>query len=209
MHTRCDTVPGTVVLSYHHMEYCRVIIILVKTAKNHKCFVLFPHCCWLEVKQWMFNNQQQGQLPDAMLDPMLQQLQDMHKQLLVDGNTWIAAVKEAPTTKQASEMLQQGLQQLYQSFEQGAAEPLLQLITLQKALRSILVIQMHMPTVVLVGAPNIGKLTIVCAISSATPKVNNYPFMMHGVMLGHVSVVWSHEPKDDGKGALLKKLKSS
>jgi nucleolar GTP-binding protein len=49
------------------------------------------------------------------------------------------------------------------------------------------------PAVVLVGAPNVGKSSIVRAISSATPEVNNYPFTTRGMTLGHVQVFW----KDD------------
>jgi nucleolar GTP-binding protein len=37
----------------------------------------------------------------------------------------------------------------------------------------------------------IGKSSIVRAISSATPEVNNYPFTTRGMTLGHVEVFWS------------------
>jgi nucleolar GTP-binding protein len=40
-------------------------------------------------------------------------------------------------------------------------------------------------------APNVGKSSIVRAISSGTPEVNCYPFTTRGVTIGHVEVFWS------------------
>lgn len=63
---------------------------------------------------------------------------------------------------------------------------ILELIEVQKALRKIPIVQLGTPTVVLVGAPNVGKSSIVRAISSGTPEVNNYPFTTRGMTLGHI-----------------------
>jgi nucleolar GTP-binding protein len=41
-----------------------------------------------------------------------------------------------------------------------------------------------------VGCPNVGKSSIVRAVSSGTPEVNNYPFTTRGMTLGHVEVFW-------------------
>lgn len=38
-----------------------------------------------------------------------------------------------------------------------------------------------------------GKSSIVRAISSGTPEVNNYPFTTRGVTLGHVRIFWENE----------------
>ena len=42
------------------------------------------------------------------------------------------------------------------------------------------------PTLVLVGAPNVGKSTLVRALSTGEPEVGNYAFTTRGVSLGHV-----------------------
>ena len=36
------------------------------------------------------------------------------------------------------------------------------------------------------GAPNVGKSSIVRAVSSGTPEVNDYPFTTRGVTIGHI-----------------------
>jgi nucleolar GTP-binding protein len=57
------------------------------------------------------------------------------------------------------------------SCAQDKAVALKQIGELQKTLRRIPVIELSTPTVVLVGAPNVGKSTIVRAVSSGTPEV--------------------------------------
>jgi nucleolar GTP-binding protein len=48
------------------------------------------------------------------------------------------------------------------------------------------VIDLSLPTVVLLGSPNVGKSSIVRAVSSGTPEVNDYPFTTRGVSVGHI-----------------------
>jgi nucleolar GTP-binding protein len=49
----------------------------------------------------------------------------------------------------------------------------------QKSLRRIPAIELSTPTVVLVGAPNVGKSTIVRAVSSGTPEVRRKHTAQH------------------------------
>jgi len=79
---------------------------------------------------------------------------------------------------------------LYQLFNELVATPLDGLIELQKSLRIIPAVKLDTPAVVLVGCPNVGKSSIVRAVSSGTPEINNYPFTTRGMTLGHVEVFW-------------------
>jgi len=55
-----------------------------------------------------------------------------------------------------------------------------------KALRALPVAELRSPTVALVGAPNVGKSSMVRLLSTGTPEVANYPFTTRGVAMGHV-----------------------
>jgi len=78
-------------------------------------------------------------------------------------------------------------------FSDLAGPSIALLIELQKSLRTTPAVRLDTPAVVLVGAPNVGKSSIVRAISSGTPEVNNYPFTTRGMTLGHVEVFWSDD----------------
>ena len=50
-----------------------------------------------------------------------------------------------------------------------------------------------MLSVVLVGAPNVGKSSLVSLISSKQPEVNHYPFTTRGILIGNME--WNDQQK--------------
>ncbi|KAJ1475111.1 P-loop containing nucleoside triphosphate hydrolase protein, partial [Baffinella frigidus] len=44
-----------------------------------------------------------------------------------------------------------------------------------------------LPTVVLCGSPNVGKSSLVRAVSSGKPEVQNYPFTTRSTSVGHIA----------------------
>jgi nucleolar GTP-binding protein len=134
------------------------------------------------------------QKKDGMtLDSVLNEINEARKSMLEYGKKLIKRVKEAPTAKEASDFTKEGVESLLKMFEEVASSPVANLVDLQKELRSSPVVDLKSPAVVLVGAPNVGKSSIVRAISSASPEVNNYPFTTRGMTLGHIEVFWSDE----------------
>ena len=106
-----------------------------------------------------------------------------------------ARASNATSAAEAKDLLADGtaaLEALY--TDSDAARSLGALVDLQKELRKIPVVELETPTVVLVGAPNVGKSSIVRCVSSGTPEVNDYPFTTRGVTIGHVINKASRHP---------------
>ena len=57
-----------------------------------------------------------------------------------------------------------------------------------KALRRLPVVDPALPTVALVGAPNVGKSSLVQLLSSGLPEVCDYPFTTRSIKMGHFYV---------------------
>ncbi len=124
---------------------------------------------------------------------VLDDMNEARKELLLAGKDWTAKAKNAETAREAAECMAEGEERMYELFRELAAGPVGDIIALQKALRTTPAVRLDTPAVVLVGAPNVGKSSIVRAISSATPEVSNYPFTTRGMTLGHVEVFWEDQ----------------
>lgn len=57
----------------------------------------------------------------------------------------------------------------------------------RKILKKFPAIKTSIPTVVIAGAPNVGKSTLLSALTGASPKVAPYPFTTQRLMLGYFS----------------------
>ena len=120
-------------------------------------------------------------------------IHEARKEIMLASKDWIAYTKSAENAREASAAMEEGSTRLVGLFNSLAAPSVKQILELQRGLRSAPAVRLDTPAVVLVGAPNVGKSSIVRAITSATPEVNNYPFTTRGMTLGHVEVFWSDD----------------
>jgi nucleolar GTP-binding protein len=120
------------------------------------------------------------------LSDVLLAVNEARKEVLSLGKSLCVAIKEAPTAKEAIELIEPYEKQLKELYLARASHPVLQLIEMQKSLRTVPAVHLDVPAVVLVGSPNVGKSSIVRKISTGTPEINNYPFTTRGMTLGHI-----------------------
>ena len=114
-------------------------------------------------------------------------VQAVRVELLRAGREAEAEASAARGPKKVAEAEAHGVQRLREALEQGA--PALRAFVAQaQALRGLPAVELCSPTAVLVGMPNVGKSSLVRALSSGAPEVNNYPFTTRGITVGHVDV---------------------
>ncbi|CAA6657204.1 unnamed protein product [Spirodela intermedia] len=73
---------------------------------------------------------------------------------------------------------------------------------LSETLRAMPVVDPATPTLCLVGAPNVGKSSLVRMLSTGKPEVCNYPFTTRGILMGHIGVNYEHFQVTDTPGLL-------
>ncbi|GMI20897.1 hypothetical protein TrCOL_g5759 [Triparma columacea] len=126
------------------------------------------------------------------LELALDELNDGRKKVLDLGKGWANKIKNAPTAREAESWLVQAEEEMATAYKEEVGPKVDGLLELQKALRKTPSVVLDTPACVLVGAPNVGKSSIVKAISSGTPEISNYPFTTRGMTLGHISQTYKN-----------------
>lgn len=78
------------------------------------------------------------------------------------------------------------------------------MLNVAKTLRAMPVVDPQTPTLCLVGAPNVGKSSLVRILSTGKPEVCNYPFTTRGILMGHIILNYERFQVTDTPGLLTR-----
>ncbi|XP_020581556.1 nucleolar GTP-binding protein 1 isoform X2 [Phalaenopsis equestris] len=138
---------------------------------------------------------------DGSYEEVLKRVDDLRKKLLSVGKQHASFCAQSLSKREAEERLKEGLKKLEEVFEleKIAVDNLL---NVAKTLRAMPVVDLQTPTLCLVGAPNVGKSSLVRILSTGKPEVCNYPFTTRGILMGHIALNYENYQVTDTPGLL-------
>ncbi|CAO2825650.1 unnamed protein product [Amaranthus hypochondriacus] len=126
-------------------------------------------------------------LGDGNYEAVLERVNNLRKKVTSVGKEHASFCAKSMSKKEAEERLNEGMKRLEDTFnrERQAIDDLLDIA---KILRAMPVVDLETPTLSLVGAPNVGKSSLVRILSTGKPEICNYPFTTRGILMGHIAV---------------------
>jgi len=115
----------------------------------------------------------------------LAEVNELRKTALARCKESAGLANKAASKKEALEILDSTYSDLEILLNEND-EVLLELNEIQQAVSKLPVVDLQLPTLVLVGAPNVGKSSIVRSLSSGTLEEKNYTFTTRGMTMGHL-----------------------
>ena len=108
---------------------------------------------------------------------------------------------KAANKREALSLRDEGYERITAVYDRGSAA-VEELKEIAKSLRRLPVVDPDLPTVALVGAPNVGKSSLVQLLSSGLPEIQNYPFTTRNIKMGHFYVKGRRHQVTDTPGLL-------
>ena len=128
-------------------------------------------------------------LGEGAYEARLKRVEAIRKRITNVGKELVREANNVDSGKNAMEARLEGFNRLEGMLKtRNAILALDELKAMAKTLKNLPVVETDVPTLALVGAPNVGKSTIVRALSSGKPEVNAYPFTTRGIVMGHTKV---------------------
>lgn len=135
----------------------------------------------------------------------LAKLDSLRKSILETGKGYAGRANKATTKAEAVAICAEGfasLEKLYLKSGRCVDD----LKQLAQKLRRLPVVDPTLPVVALVGAPNVGKSSLVNVLSSGVPEVCDYPFTTRSVKMGHFFINGQRHQVTDTPGLLNRPL---
>ncbi|KAK4847760.1 hypothetical protein QYF36_005559 [Acer negundo] len=140
-------------------------------------------------------------LGDGNYDTILKRVDALRKKVVFIGKEHASLCAKSVSKREAEERLNEGMVRLEEMFNrEGKAVD--DLLNVAKTLRAMPVVDLETPTLCLVGAPNVGKSSLVRVLSTGKPEVCNYPFTTRGILMGHITLSYQNFQVTDTPGLL-------
>lgn len=134
-------------------------------------------------------------------EEVLENVNMFRKKILDVGKNYASLCAKSTSKRAAEELLKEGFSKLEEHYLKHG-NVVEELISIAKTLRAMPVFNLRMPTLCLVGAPNVGKSSLVRVLSTGKPEVCNYPFTTRGISMGHILVYTDMYQVTDTPGLL-------
>ncbi|KAK4414330.1 Nucleolar GTP-binding protein 1 [Sesamum alatum] len=140
-------------------------------------------------------------LGDGNYEEVLGKVDALRKKVVSVGKEHASLCAKSLTKREAEERLIEGMKKIEEIFNrEGKAVD--ELLNIAKTLRAMPVVDLETPTLCLVGAPNVGKSSLVRLLSTGKPEVCNYPFTTRGILMGHITLSYQNFQVTDTPGLL-------
>ncbi|KNA24071.1 hypothetical protein SOVF_018270 [Spinacia oleracea] len=142
-------------------------------------------------------------LGDGNYEEVLSKVNNLRKKVTAVAKEHASVCAKSLTKKEAEERLNEGMKRVEAAYyrESKAVDDLL---NIAKTLRAMPVVDLETPTLSLVGAPNVGKSSLVRILSTGKPEICNYPFTTRGILMGHIVVNYQRFQVTDTPGVLTR-----
>ncbi|XP_057513469.1 uncharacterized protein LOC130795413 isoform X3 [Actinidia eriantha] len=141
-------------------------------------------------------------LGDGNYEEVLGKVDALRKKVTSVGKEHASLCAKSTSKREAEERLSKGMEKLEEIFghEGKAVDNLLNIA--KQTLRAMPVVDLEIPTLCLVGAPNVGKSSLVRILSTGKPEICNYPFTTRGILMGHIVFNYQNFQVTDTPGLL-------
>ncbi|KAH0640459.1 hypothetical protein KY285_037045 [Solanum tuberosum] len=140
-------------------------------------------------------------LGDGNYEDVLGKLEALRKKVVSVGKEHASLCAKSLSKREAEERLNEGLKRIEEIFD-GDGKAVDELLNIAKTLRAMPVVDLETPTLCLVGAPNVGKSSLVRILSTGKPEICNYPFTTRGILMGHINLSYQNFQVTDTPGIL-------
>eukprot|EP00798_Chlamydomonas_sp_ICE-L_P021029 gene21029-27898_t len=134
---------------------------------------------------------------------LLVKIKGLRKSIQEKGKGYASRAAKAVNKAAALELAEEGSEGIIKAY-QGGARHIDAMKEVAKKLRALPSVELRDPTLALVGAPNVGKSSLVQVLSSGTPEIQNYPFTTRSIKIGHFFLDGKRHQVTDTPGLLAR-----